>query len=91
MGAAEDVGKERAELHYAKYQAVRDGIRKARTELENAVRDYEANDFPTVHSKYDEKHACKKSKIVDRLDEASNHMHDAVEFINSEWSSGLSS
>ncbi len=91
MSAVDEIGKKREAEHYEKYRSVRDRLRGARKELDLAVMEYEASDFPTVHSKYDEKYACKKSKIVDKLVEASNKLSESIDFVNAEWSSELSS
>ncbi len=91
MSAVDDIGKKREAEHYEKYRSVRDRLREARKELDTAVMEYEAKDFPTVHSKYDENHACKKSKIVDKLEEASLKITDSIDFVQSEWASGISS
>ncbi len=91
MGASEELGKKREAEHYEAYRSVRDRLREARKELDTAVMEYEASDFPTVHSKYDEHHACKKSKIVDKLVEASNKLSESIEFVQEEWTSGISS
>lgn len=90
MSAAEDIGKEREAEHYEKYRSVRDRLREARKELDTAVAEYEASSFPTIPSKYDEKYACKKSKIVDKLVEASLKITDSIDFVQSEWASNLS-
>ncbi len=91
MSAADEVGKKREAEHYEKYRSVRDRLREARKELDTARAEYEASDFPTVHSKYDEKHACEKSKIIDKLVEASLKITYSIDFIQSEWVSGTSS
>ncbi len=91
MSAAEDIGKEREAEHYEKYRSVRDRLREARKELDSAVAEYEASDFPIVHPTYDKHHACKKSKIVDKLVEASNKLSESIEFVQEEWTGGISS
>ncbi len=91
MSAADDIGKKKEAEQYEKYRSVRDRLREARKELGLAVMEYEAKDFPTVHPKYDEKHACEKSKIIDKLEEASLKITDSIDFVQSEWASELSS
>ncbi len=91
MSAAEELGKKREAEHYEKYRSVRDRLREARKELDTAVAEYEASSFPKVHSQYDGMHACKKSKIIDKLIEASNKISDSIDFVQKEWTSGISS
>lgn len=91
MSAAEELGKKIEAEQYEKYRSVRDRLREARKELDLAVMEYEAKDFPTVHSKYDEHHACEKSKIIDKLVEASLKITDSIDFEQKEWVNELSS